>query len=203
MKDKILEEAKRVLEARVRQPPRRPHRLPHARQARAARRSSISKSRRSPSGIKSKDIKLVLDDKAKDFLIEKGYDPHYGARPMRRAVERYLEDPMAEEILRGTIKPGDTAKVSADERDSPSRHPRPRSLPSPHRRHSTQKPIPPMRAGEHSPGKKARPPFLFVVADTRRRAPWSAGVLAGHSQSAQRHFACVCSLMARMPRKQV
>ncbi len=64
--------------------------------------------------IQLKDIKLVLDEKAKEFLIEKGYDPQYGARPMRRAVERYLEDPMAEEILRGNIKPGDLAHVSAD-----------------------------------------------------------------------------------------
>src|SRR5260221_8303992 len=64
--------------------------------------------------IKNKDIVIVLDEKAKELLIEKGYDPQYGARPMRRAVERYLEDPMAEEILRGNIKPGDTAEVSAD-----------------------------------------------------------------------------------------
>lgn len=64
--------------------------------------------------IKAKEIHLVLDDKAKELLIEKGYDPQYGARPMRRAVERYLEDPMAEEILRGSIKAGDTATVSAE-----------------------------------------------------------------------------------------
>jgi ATP-dependent Clp protease ATP-binding subunit ClpC len=64
--------------------------------------------------VKMKDIHLVLDEKAKDFLIEKGYDPQYGARPMRRAVERYLEDPMAEEILRANLKPGDTAHVSAE-----------------------------------------------------------------------------------------
>ena len=66
--------------------------------------------------IKLKQIKVVLDDKARDFLIEKGFDPAYGARPMRRAVERYLEDPMAEEMLKGTIKPGDTAEVSIDEK---------------------------------------------------------------------------------------
>ncbi len=53
--------------------------------------------------IRRKNIKIVLDEKARDFLIEKGYDPQYGARPMRRAVERYLEDPLAEEILRGTL----------------------------------------------------------------------------------------------------
>ena len=51
--------------------------------------------------LKAKNIHLTLDEKAKDFLVEKGYDPSYGARPMRRAVERYLEDPLAEEILRG------------------------------------------------------------------------------------------------------
>jgi ATP-dependent Clp protease ATP-binding subunit ClpC len=54
--------------------------------------------------IKAKDIHLLLEESAKDFLIEKGYDPQYGARPMRRAVERYLEDPLAEELLRGNIK---------------------------------------------------------------------------------------------------
>ena len=53
--------------------------------------------------LKSKNINLVLSDKAKDFLVEKGYDPDYGARPMRRAVERYLEDPLAEEILKGSL----------------------------------------------------------------------------------------------------
>ncbi len=64
--------------------------------------------------IKSKDIHLHLDPSAIEFLIEKGYDPTYGARPMRRAVERYLEDPMAEELLRGTIKSGDQIEVKQD-----------------------------------------------------------------------------------------
>ncbi len=64
--------------------------------------------------IKSKDIHLTLDQGAKDFLIEKGYDPTYGARPMRRAVERYLEDPLAEEILRGTVKPADVVEVTRE-----------------------------------------------------------------------------------------
>ncbi len=54
--------------------------------------------------LKAKNIQLVLDQKAKDFLVEKGYDPVYGARPMRRAVERFLEDPLAEEILRGRFQ---------------------------------------------------------------------------------------------------
>jgi ATP-dependent Clp protease ATP-binding subunit ClpC len=65
--------------------------------------------------IKAKEIAIELDDAAKAFLAEKGYDPDYGARPMRRAVERYLEDPMAEELLRGNIKAGDTVKVGEAE----------------------------------------------------------------------------------------
>jgi len=64
--------------------------------------------------IKTKDIHLTLDQGAKDFLIEKGYDPTYGARPMRRAVERYLEDPLAEEILRGTVKAADVVEVTRE-----------------------------------------------------------------------------------------
>ena len=45
--------------------------------------------------LRNKNLELSLDESAKDFLVEKGYDPAYGARPMRRAVERYLEDPLA------------------------------------------------------------------------------------------------------------
>jgi ATP-dependent Clp protease ATP-binding subunit ClpC len=57
--------------------------------------------------LKPREITFRLTPEASAFLIEKGYDPAYGARPLRRAVERFLEDPMAEEILRGTIKNGD------------------------------------------------------------------------------------------------
>jgi ATP-dependent Clp protease ATP-binding subunit ClpC len=64
--------------------------------------------------LRHKNIKLELDDKAKDFLVEKGYDPQYGARPMRRAVERFLEDPLAEEILRGSLQPGEPIRVTSD-----------------------------------------------------------------------------------------
>jgi ATP-dependent Clp protease ATP-binding subunit ClpC len=62
--------------------------------------------------LKKKNLQLQLDDKAKDFLVDKGYDPMYGARPMRRAVERYLEDPLAEEILKGNLHDGEPVQVS-------------------------------------------------------------------------------------------
>ena len=63
--------------------------------------------------VRAKDIRVQLDTTAVEFLIDKGYDPTYGARPMRRAVEKFLEDPLAEEFLRGNIKQGDTLEVYA------------------------------------------------------------------------------------------
>jgi len=63
--------------------------------------------------VGAKDIKVHLDRSAVELLIDKGYDPTYGARPMRRAVEKYLEDPLAEELLRGNIKQGDTLEARA------------------------------------------------------------------------------------------
>ncbi len=66
--------------------------------------------------LKPREITFRLTPEASAFLIEKGYDPAYGARPLRRAVERFLEDPMAEEILRGTIKNGDFVVVGEKEK---------------------------------------------------------------------------------------
>jgi len=62
--------------------------------------------------LAERNITLKLEATARDLLIKKGYDPAYGARPMRRAVERYLEDPLAEALLRGDIKEGDTVRVT-------------------------------------------------------------------------------------------
>jgi ATP-dependent Clp protease ATP-binding subunit ClpC len=64
--------------------------------------------------LRRKSLHLELDEKAKDFLVEKGYDPQYGARPMRRAVERFLEDPLAEEILKGNLHEGEPIIVTTD-----------------------------------------------------------------------------------------
>ena len=61
--------------------------------------------------LKEKEITLTLTDEARDFLSSKGFDPAYGARPMRRAVERFLEDSLAEALLRGDVKPGDAVHV--------------------------------------------------------------------------------------------
>lgn len=64
--------------------------------------------------LREKGIAMELNDAAKDFIIEKGYDSDYGARPMRRAVERYLEDPLAESLLRSDIKDGDKVLIGFD-----------------------------------------------------------------------------------------
>jgi ATP-dependent Clp protease ATP-binding subunit ClpC len=51
-------------------------------------------------------VALDVTSEAKDLLIEKGFDPSYGARPLRRAIQRYLEDPLSEEILKGKYSGG-------------------------------------------------------------------------------------------------
>ena len=64
--------------------------------------------------LEKRNIKLLLDDTAREFLIKEGYDPQYGARPMRRAVEKHIEDPLSEHMLREDIREGDTVNISHD-----------------------------------------------------------------------------------------
>ena len=68
--------------------------------------------------IEAMGYKISLTDKAKDFLSEKGYDPQYGARPLNRAIQKYLEDQVAEEILKGDINEGDTLVANHDGKSS-------------------------------------------------------------------------------------
>jgi ATP-dependent Clp protease ATP-binding subunit ClpC len=56
--------------------------------------------------IHDNKMELTLDQTAKEFLVDKGFDQKFGARPLRRAIQKYVEDPIAEEILRGTFKDG-------------------------------------------------------------------------------------------------
>jgi ATP-dependent Clp protease ATP-binding subunit ClpB len=57
-------------------------------------------------------IKIELDDNARTWLANRGYDPAYGARPLKRVIQRHVQDPLAEQILAGRIKDGDTVRVS-------------------------------------------------------------------------------------------
>jgi ATP-dependent Clp protease ATP-binding subunit ClpC len=58
--------------------------------------------------------KIALTDNAKEFIADKGFDSQFGARPLKRAIQKYLEDPIAEEILKGELVEGDTMEVDYD-----------------------------------------------------------------------------------------
>jgi len=72
-------------------------------------------------------VSIQLTDAAKDLLVEEGYDPAMGARPLRRAIQRLLEDPLADELLHGTLEEGlvivvdrDGDKMSMERREAPA-----------------------------------------------------------------------------------
>jgi ATP-dependent Clp protease ATP-binding subunit ClpC len=58
-----------------------------------------------------RELQLELSEQAKDLLVEKGWDPAMGARPLRRAIQRYIEDPLADFVLRAELKSGSTVMV--------------------------------------------------------------------------------------------
>ncbi|MHC4881626.1 MAG: ATP-dependent Clp protease ATP-binding subunit [Planctomycetota bacterium] len=62
-------------------------------------------------------LHLELEDAAKEFLIDKGYNPEFGARPLRRAIERYIEDPLSENLLRGQFKGKSLIKISVQDEE--------------------------------------------------------------------------------------
>jgi len=64
--------------------------------------------------LKDQGYLLEMDDSAKDFLIDKGYNPDFGARPLRRAIEQYVEDSLSESILRGEFKSGQTISMTRE-----------------------------------------------------------------------------------------
>ena len=63
--------------------------------------------------LEDRKIAIALDTKAREWLAEKGYDPAYGARPLKRVIQKYVQDPLAELILSGQIKDGEKVKISA------------------------------------------------------------------------------------------
>ena len=65
------------------------------------------------SRLKDQNIKIDLTAEAKNFLIEKGFDKSFGARPLKRTIQRFLEDPLAEDIIKGNFKKGGKVKVTA------------------------------------------------------------------------------------------
>jgi ATP-dependent Clp protease ATP-binding subunit ClpC len=65
--------------------------------------------------LKEQGVELTLTDSAKEKITEVGYDPEYGARPLRRAIQKHVEDLLSEELLRGTVKPGQHVTVDVEE----------------------------------------------------------------------------------------
>ncbi|MCC7203571.1 MAG: ATP-dependent Clp protease ATP-binding subunit [Phycisphaeraceae bacterium] len=69
--------------------------------------------------LEAQEMKLELEDSAKDYLIDKGYNPDFGARPLRRALEQNVEDPLSEAILRGELRPGKVLRIrKAEDREA-------------------------------------------------------------------------------------
>ena len=63
--------------------------------------------------LKDRKLKLEVTPAAKDIIIAEGYDPQYGARPMRRAIQRLIQDPLALKLINGDFREGDTILVDA------------------------------------------------------------------------------------------
>jgi ATP-dependent Clp protease ATP-binding subunit ClpC len=66
--------------------------------------------------VENMGYKIQLTENAKEYIAERGYDVEYGARPLSRAIQKYLEDPMAEEIINSNMKEGDTLVVNFDKK---------------------------------------------------------------------------------------
>ena len=64
--------------------------------------------------LAERDIKIEVNEEAKAWLVQKGYDPVYGARPLRRAIQRYVENPISTKILQGEFKEGDTIAIGLE-----------------------------------------------------------------------------------------
>lgn len=61
--------------------------------------------------LREHDVDFLLTDAAKAFLAKEGYDPAFGARPLRRAIQKHIEDRLSEELLKGNIKKGDSLNI--------------------------------------------------------------------------------------------
>ena len=103
----------RELPPRVPQPGRRDHPVPPAAGASRWGASSTSRCERLGKLLEDRKITITLEPKAREWLADKGYDPAYGARPLKRAIQKPVQDPLAELILSGKIKDGEKVKVSA------------------------------------------------------------------------------------------
>ena len=64
--------------------------------------------------IENMGYKIKLEESARDFIVEKGYDSQFGARPLKRAIQKYVEDPLAEQIISSNLVEGDSINLTYD-----------------------------------------------------------------------------------------
>jgi ATP-dependent Clp protease ATP-binding subunit ClpC len=67
--------------------------------------------------LKEQDISLELTDAAKEKIADEGFDPEYGARPLRRAIQKHIEDRLSEELLKGTVLTGQSVLIDVEDKE--------------------------------------------------------------------------------------
>jgi ATP-dependent Clp protease ATP-binding subunit ClpB len=77
-------------------------------------RSSTFSSEKLRRNLEDRGITIELDESARDLLVQEGYDPVYGARPLKRAIQTLIQNPLAVSLLKGEIASGQTVRVSAE-----------------------------------------------------------------------------------------
>jgi ATP-dependent Clp protease ATP-binding subunit ClpB len=65
--------------------------------------------------LADRDVSIELEDSAKELLVKEGYDPVYGARPLKRAIQTLIQNPLAVKLLQGEIQSGQTVRISAED----------------------------------------------------------------------------------------
>ncbi len=89
--------------------------------------------------LQQRKVKIILSEEAKEYIIDQGYNPEYGARPLRRSIQRTLEDPLAEEVLRGSFPEGTLVKVTM--KDDKLHFESEQTLPDPKPEAETEEPV--------------------------------------------------------------
>ena len=110
---RVMDELRAPLPARVPEPGGRDRHLRAARAGATSRRIVDIQLGRLRKLLEDRQLTLEMTEAAADFLAEHGYDPVYGARPLKRAIQKYLQDPLALKVLSGEYVPGDTVLVDA------------------------------------------------------------------------------------------
>ena len=67
--------------------------------------------------VRDREITIQADDRVLDLLAREGYDPVFGARPLRRLIERNIQNPLAEGLLRAEFRPGDAVQITVEDED--------------------------------------------------------------------------------------